>query len=171
MDGMTDEEQGGGGVVTDGGEGTPDQPPPEPVNETEFVARNWFEDDNSLQSFEFIRTAATDFGQLQDQVEEFLGHEVEMSGHGVEPGQDPSEETPLTIYIALPKTVEVDEAGLRQVVDEHVPVPRADPGTPILPDGPSGPDTATQNALDKLNSGNTLSTAELSLVLKYALSR
>jgi hypothetical protein len=185
MAGMTEQQSGEdpGGVVTDGGEGAPAEQPEQTVSEVEFVPRNWFEDDDSLQSFEFTRTAATSLGQLQQEVEEFLGHTVEMSSHGVEPGQDPSEEQPLTVYVALDKAVEVDEAGLRRVVDEHVPVPPqervptdAPTDTPTVPDTPDAPeppppDTDTQAALDKLDAGTTLTTAELTRVLRYSLDR
>lgn len=178
---MTEQQNGEdpGGVVTDGGEGAPPEQPEQEVSEIEFVPRNWFEDDNTLQSFEFTMTHPVALGQLQQEVEEFLGHTVEMSSHGVEPGQDPSEEHPLTVYIALDKGFgEVDEAGLGRVLDEHVPVPPqeqapTEPDTPSTPDTPETPppDTGTQEALDKLDAGDTLSTSELSLVLKYALDR
>jgi hypothetical protein len=101
-------------------------------------------------------------GQLQDEIEEALGFPVQTSLSIPDPDAQPSEDQPYVLFVAAEE--EFDGRTVRGVISTH----SADfPETPVpAPVEPTADSEAAQAALKRLHSGETLTTKEISVLLR-----
>lgn len=154
------------GLVVDGVED------PEDENaEPEYKVTDPFTDEHGRgKSKRFEITTPINLGQLQDEIEEALGFEVRLASSAPRPFEDASEDNLLTLFVDADE--DVDGRTVRGAIDSHRP---SDP-TATVPEAKAPAkvgdlDEDTQAAIAKLGEGETLSTKEISKVLKVLLDQ
>lgn len=120
-----------------------------------------FEGDS--KSFEV--TSEVDTAQLQKEISQRVGKQVQVA-LVIEFGKIASEANPGTLFVH-PESV--DGRSVRGVIESHTPRRSAPVAVPEAPSISDSADPEVQQAAAKLAEGKTLTTAEISAVLKAIL--
>lgn len=162
-------------------EETEDQAPDTNVDEKVAEAPTPFEDKKDGVTKKFKIDQRVTMGEMHDPIVQALGTEVEMVATAQDFLAEINEDNPITLYVHGDK--DFDDSVIEEVLDKikkgepQGPEPDDGGDTPTEPAAPAEPpsevvvtpatdDTELPAVLDKLEAGDTLTTKELSQVLK-----
>jgi hypothetical protein len=142
----------------DNGNGTPPDVTPDETGVTEH----------------FTLTRPLMFWQLQEDIEAALGREVRLGGTSADNSLPTSTDNPMDLAVSADDAFsDEDKAAIQDILDNAAPrdlpgpppVDQAPPPSSVVVTPPAD-DTDLQGYLDSLAAGNTLTTAQLSAVLR-----
>jgi hypothetical protein len=138
--------------------------PPEPFSDLT---------DGATESFTLTKPLL--FWQLQTDIEEALGRDVLLDGVLPDPSAPASVDNPMELFVHVAdEFTEAEVEAIQAIVDDTEPrdpsMPATTPPTEVVVTPPTD-DSALQDALDSLAAGDTLTTKDLSMVLRSFVSK